>query len=81
MKGHGKKNMYAAKKISLQAAGWTDKQQQAWDTIKKLLLQTIITSLRDRNKQAVIFTDASETGWVYAITQCEPGELEKPWED
>lgn len=31
--------------------------------------------------QACVFSDASRDGWAYAITQCEEGELDKPWEE
>ena len=47
---------------------------------KHALHQTITTSFRDRRLQACLWTDASSDGWAYAITQCQPGELDKPWQ-
>ena len=73
--------MQAAKKISLAQAGWTKKHQRAWEAVREIMMQAIVTSFRDRLKQAYIFTDASVMGWYYVITQCEPGELNKPWHE
>ena len=72
--------MTAASKIKLADAGWGIKQEKAFAAIKDALVRTICTAYRDRNKKACIFTDASRTGWAYAITQCHPDELGKPWQ-
>ena len=72
--------MTTASKIKLAKAGWGDAERKAFRAIKDALTQTIVTSYRDRRKRACIFTDASTTGWAYAITQCEIGELGKPWD-
>lgn len=74
-----KRDMRAADKIPIAAAGWEQKHQDAWDTIKQALTQCIITSFRDRRIIACIFTDASSMGWAICITQCHPDELNKPW--
>ena len=81
LKGKKKRNLKAAQKITLDDAGWSDEQQDAWESIKTMMMQAITTSFRDRRKKACIFTDASTEGWCYTITQCEPGELSKPWEE
>ena len=80
LKPFKRKNMVAASKLKLRNTDWGEKQQAAFQAIKDALLQTIYTSYRDRRKKACIFTDASRTGWAYAITQCHPDELDKPWE-
>ena len=72
--------MRAARKISLREAGWSNIQQDAWERIRASLRETILSTYRDRRKRACLFTDASSTGWAYVITQCDPGELLKPWE-
>ena len=74
-----RRNMAAARRISLEQAGWTQRHQDAWDTIKRSMMQTITTAYRDKRMRACIFTDACDTGWAYAITQCREGELDKPW--
>ena len=81
LKGKKRRNMQAAKRISLAEAGWTHVHQEAWESIRQMMMQAITTSFRDKRKQACIFTDASTDGWCYVITQCEPGELEKPWNE
>ena len=43
LKGKPKRNMAAAKRISLQKAGWAKDQQQAWERLKHALTQTITT--------------------------------------
>ena len=73
--------MKAAKRISLRKAGWTAKHKAAWDTIREALMKTICSSYRDRRMRACLFSDASRDGWAYAITQCDEGELDKPWEE
>ena len=80
LKPFKRKNMAAASKLKLRSTDWGEKEQAAFQAIKDALLQTIYTSYRDRRKKACIFTDASRTGWAYAITQCDPDELNKPWE-
>ena len=80
LKGLKKRDMRAARKISLAKAGWKQEHQRAWDTIRKSLMKTICTSFRDRRKKACLVTDASSTGWAYVITQCDPDELHKPWQ-
>ena len=72
--------MQAAKRISLAQAGWTYVHQEVWESIRQMMMQAITTSFRDKRKQACIFTDASVHGWCYVITQCEPGKLNKPWD-
>ena len=79
IKGTKKKNMAAARRISLQAAGWKPRHQRAWDAIKDALAHTITSTFRDRRLRACLFTDASKKGWAYAITQCGPSELSKKW--
>ena len=81
LQGRKRKNMNAAKRIKLRDAGWGADEQQAWDTIQDAMLHTVTSSFRDKRKQACLFTDASTEGWAYVITQCAPGELEKPWQD
>ena len=81
LKGKRRRNMHAARKITLEAAGWTSEHQAAWEQVKKGLEETIITAYRDRRLRACLFTDASSEGWAYTITQCEPGELTKPWKE
>ena len=54
-------------------------REQAWDRIKQGLCETVTSSYRDRRRRACLFSDASQGGWAYAITQCEEGELLKPW--
>ena len=81
LKHKKRKNMQAAQKITLAQAGWKREHQEAWEQIKAMMLQAITTSFRDKRKRACIFTDASTEGWCYTITQCEPGELEKPWSE
>jgi len=71
--------MATASKIRLVDAGWNADHEAAFRAMRDALLQTIHTTYRDRRKRACIFTDASNTGWAYAITQCDPGELLKPW--
>ena len=80
LKPYKKKNMNTAAKIKLSDTGWGDEEARAFRSIKDALTQTITTAYRDRRKRACLFTDASTTGWAYAITQCEVGELAKPWE-
>ena len=43
-----------------------------------MIMQAIVTSFGDRRKQTCIFTDASVMGLCYVITQCDPGQLNKP---
>ena len=79
MQGCKRKNMAAARRINLKQAGWSKEHQRAWETIKAAMLQTITTAYKDRRKQACLFTDASKEGWAYVITECDIGEVEKPW--
>ena len=81
MQGCKRKNMAAARRIKLKQAGWSQAHQRAWETIKAAMLQTITTAYKDRRKQACLFTDTSKEGWAYVITQCEVGEVEKPWQE
>ena len=74
-----RRDMKAAQRIQLHETHWGPEHDDAWQAIRRALLQTITTSHRDRRQVACVFTDASEHGWSYAITQCQPGELEKPW--
>ena len=79
MKSCKRRNMAAARRITLTQAGWGVKEMEAWKAIKRALEQTITTSYRDRRMQACLFTDASREGWAYVITQCPVGDLELPW--
>ena len=79
LRPHKKRDMRAADKILLATAGWGRQHRDAWDIIKRALAETIVKSFRNRRWIACIFTDASETGWAICITQCPPGELDKPW--
>ena len=72
LKGKKRKNMQAVQKISLAQAGWSDKEQHAWQEIKQMMIQAITTSFRDKRMKACMFTDASTEGWSYIITQCHP---------
>ena len=69
MKKCKRKNMAAARRITLKRAGWSNEHTITWITIRNAMLQTITTSFKDRRKQACIFTDASREGWAYVITQ------------
>ena len=73
LKTKTRRNMAAARRITLEQAGWTQRHQDAWDTIKRSMMQTITTAYRDKRMRACIFTDACDTGWAYAITQCNEG--------
>ena len=42
-------------------------------------METVTSRYRDRRKQACVFIDACRGDWGYAVTQCEVGELLKPW--
>ena len=75
----GRKNLAAARRVSLESAGWGAQHQRAWENIRKGLLETITSSYRDRRKRVCLFSDASASGWTYAITQCDQEELDKPW--
>ena len=74
-----RKDMKAADRITIEAAGWTQHHASAWKHIKRALCETITTSFRDKRLLACIFTDASKTGWALCITQCSIDELDKPW--
>ena len=76
-----RKNMRAACTIPIAVAGWSAREEEAWAMIKEHLRTAITTSFRDKRMQACLFTDASQQGWAYVITQCEPGELNKPWSE
>ena len=78
LKGKKRRNLAAARRVSLTQAGWTEQHQH---TIKDGLRETITSSFRDRKKRACLFSDASAHGWAYVITQCDEEELEKPWEE
>ena len=80
LKSAKKRDMRAADKITLGSAGWARQHRDAWDLINTALEETITKSFRNRRWVACIFTDASETGWAICITQCELGELDKPWD-
>ena len=75
-----KRTMVAADKIQLTDTDWNDANIQHFLALKLALLQTIIRAYRDPEKQVCIFTDASTSAWSYIITQCDIGELDKPWE-
>ena len=79
LKGLKKRDMKAADRIPIMAAGWTDNHREAWDLIKAALSECITTSFRNRLLIACIFTDASSVGWAICITQCAREELNKPW--
>jgi hypothetical protein len=81
LKGKPRRNMRVAEKIRLRDTDWGEEQSRAWETIKNGLLTSVTTSYRDRRKKACLFSDASTTGWAYAITQCDVDELDKPWEE
>ena len=73
--------MRAAQRVPLTDDNWGEKQAKAWSTIQEGLRTTITSSHRDRDKVVCVFTDACTSGWGFAITQCDPRELEKPWVD
>jgi len=73
--------MRAAQRLKLVDVGWTQHQQEAWNTLRESLTHSVITSYRDRRLQACLFTDASKTGWAYVITQCPVDELDRPWDE
>ena len=79
LKGRKRRDMRTAQRVKLQNTEWGAPEKQAWEQIRNALLQTITSSYRDRRKVACLFTDASDKGWSLAITQCEPGELDKSW--
>lgn len=74
-----KRDMKAAQRIKLKDTSWDGTHQRAWDQLKAAVKESITTAYRDRRKRACLFSDASQTGWSYVVTQCDPDELEKPW--
>ena len=76
-----RRTMRAADNIPLSATPWNDENNEQFHSLQNTITQSITKAYRNFDKQVCIFTDASDTAWSYIITQCEPGELDKPWDE
>ena len=61
--------------------GWNEVTQGAFGKVKRGLLDAITLAAYDPELQTCIFTDACDEFWGLLITQCNPGDHLKPWEE
>lgn len=77
-----RKTMQVAKKFILKnLPGWKKKGKEAFEALKKALVNAIETAFFDPELKTCVYGDASEEFWCLVITQCEPGVERRPWNE
>ena len=73
-----KRNASEGKRIDLAEYGWGAEQDADFEALREAMLESIQLATYKKDKQLVVTTDASPTGYSYVWTQCDHAELEKP---
>jgi hypothetical protein len=73
-----KRNASEGKRIDLAEYGWGVEQDADFEALREAMLESIQLATYKKDKQLVLTTDASPTGYSYVWTQCDHAELEKP---
>jgi site-specific DNA-cytosine methylase len=77
----GKRTIKSIEKVKLTDVGWTDNHVSQYKTLINAMVNTIQRACFDPDKVTCIWSDASELHFSMMLTQCAPGELEKPLDD
>lgn len=71
----------AIAKYTVISLGWCEEHSEAFSGLQEQLQHAVKTAHRDPTTRLCVHTDASDSFWAAAVTQCQPGELEKPIHD
>ena len=79
--GTGRKTKRRADNIKLATcADWDGEMKANFARLRLSVVHSVKRAYRDYTKVSCLFWDASKYAWSYTITQCDPEELAKPWD-
>lgn len=67
-------------RILVSDLGWDDSHTAAFRSLQDALLQSVKLSFPKPGRSIYMYTDASQRYWSGVITQCDPAELDKPFD-
>lgn len=73
----GKRTKRSIAKVQLAKIGWNGDHEQAFSGIQEQLRHMVSTAHRDASKTLCVYTDASDSFWAAAITQCPEKDLKE----
>ena len=73
-----KRTKRSVRNVKLTSTSWGPKHLAAWQKLKDAVATSVTRAVYDPTKQTCVWTDASNRFWSGVITQCEPGEQDKP---
>lgn len=80
--GKGMKSKRRAKRFKLaDCPQWNSRLKRTYVRLRLSVIHAIKRTYRDPAKVSCLFWDANKFVWSYTITQCDPDELAKPWEE
>ena len=77
-KSSGKKKALIG--VNLADYGWGDQHEIAWRDFAQAVKQAAETAVYDSTKELCLWTDASDDFFSVVITQCDPAEIDKPYD-
>lgn len=77
----GKRTKKSIARIPLSKLGWGPEQSETFKQLQHQLQEMVKTAHRDPALRLCIYTDASDSFWAAAVTQCPDQELRKPVSD
>ena len=80
MAGKKRRTTLAASRIKLKdLTGWEGGAREAFEKVKKGLVEALRTSFYDPDLRTCVFADANDEFWCLCITQCKDGDQLLPW--
>ncbi|CAK9003756.1 Pol polyprotein [Cleaved into: Reverse transcriptase/ribonuclease H (RT) [Durusdinium trenchii] len=77
LKGLRSKRAEAMKRVPLKGH-WLDEHQAAFEALKEAVARSVSLSVLHEEDAALLYVDASESGFAWALLAADPAELEKP---
>lgn len=76
-----KRTSQAARKVLISDTTWSSVHDNAFQTVKQCLKDSVTLAHADSSKLLCLFTDASDTHWGAVLTQIPPKDIDLPFED